>query len=99
MDNIKWTSIKDDELVPFDHIGEEVTGKLLSKGVSEKFGVGIYEIETSEGIRKRIFGKTQLDRLMEQVTVGQIIRVIYIEDKETTSGTLKVFDIQIGNKV
>ena len=95
---IEWEPVKDEELFRFESIGDTITGQVKLKDRSSKYNVGLYELETLEGETKRILGKTHLDRLMDKVPVGAIVRITYVEDRETASGTLKLFDVDIARK-
>lgn len=94
----EFESVLDDELFRFESIGDTITGLVLAKDRSVKYNVGLYEIETIEGENKRILGKTHLDRLMEKVPVGSVVRIEYVEDRDTASGVMKLFDVGVAKQ-
>jgi len=91
----EFEPVEEDELFRFESIGDIITGRLLEKDTSTKYNVGLYDIETIDGDTKRVLGKTQLDRLMEKVAIGSVVKIEFIKERETPTGTLKLFRVSV----
>lgn len=56
----------------------------------------VYEIETSDGSRKTLFGSMVLERLMKQVQIGSKVKIVYRGTIRTKSGRMaKSYDVYV----
>ena len=88
-----WKEIEDSGYFEFKEFGDTIEGKLLSKGVSKKYNVGMYTLELPTKETKRFLGKTQLDQRMDRVNIGDYIKITYIDTVGTPMGDMKIFEV------
>lgn len=91
-DNNEYQKIDDGTFYRFENIGDSIEGRLLTKGQSERYAVGLYDIETENGVI-RILGKTQLDRLLNQIIEGEFIKIEYVDNQTTPKGDMMLFNV------
>lgn len=92
-DDGKWQEIKTDSWNPKE--GETIEGRLIS----QKHGVGRYNqnmyILECNSKKTIIWGKTQLDKLMDDVDIDDYIRITFNGCIKTGSGhRMHVYNIQ-----
>ncbi|WP_323736561.1 hypothetical protein PXD04_00910 [Methanosphaera sp. ISO3-F5] len=69
----KWVQIKVNTWNP--EIGEKIEGKLIR--IRQNNNQIIYTIETDKHKKIKIWGKTYLDELMEEIEINDYIRITY----------------------
>ena len=69
----KWVQIKINTWNP--EIGEKIEGKLIR--IRQNNNQIIYTIETDKHEKIKIWGKTYLDELMEEIEINDYIRITY----------------------
>ena len=89
----EYETVPDETFFRFENIGDTIQGILSDKGRSERYGVGMYTIDTKDG-STRILGKTHLDRLMNKVEIGDYILITYLDNQETPKGEMKIFEVK-----
>jgi hypothetical protein len=96
----KYEKLEDGSLFRFESIGDVFEGKFLSVGDSTKYPkMKIYEFEDADGEPIRILGSSVLDRLMARVKLGQHVKIVYADEKDTTKGNpMKLFDVYIAKE-
>jgi len=91
----EWKKIESN-VHKFMDVGEAIEGKLISKEPNQSFDKGkVYKIETKEGL-KVIFGTSILDSEMESVNIGQMVKIVYVGEKENKKkgqNPLKLFEV------
>jgi hypothetical protein len=92
-ENGAWETIPDEGFYRFDAIGNSLQGVLSEKGKSEKYDVGMYDIDTENGTI-RFLGKTQLDRQLKNIDIGDYICITYVDDMSTPNGQMKIFEVK-----
>lgn len=90
----KWETIKQNNWNP--EVGDKMEGTLLSVTKSEgNFIINIYGILTNENKKVKVFGCTHLDELMDEVEIGDYIRITYNGLKKTNNGyNMKLFNLE-----
>ena len=92
------SAIKDGELLKWEKEGSEVYG-LLKSYRPQKTAMGegnVYEVQTKDGLVP-FFAPTLLHRKLQQVPVGQIVKIKYTKKTKTGAGTdLKHFEVANG---
>jgi hypothetical protein len=67
------------EIFRFEEIGKTLTGKVLNIRDGQ-FKNKVYDIQIDDGSAVTVFGTTVLDRLMQSIQIGDIIRIKYVGD-------------------
>lgn len=79
----------------FEKVGDKVAGILISKGQSDSFKAGVYQLEIGPGASISFLGKTTLDKQMSSVPLGAYVTVEYSSDELTKQGrSVKMFDVK-----
>lgn len=79
-------------------INEEVNGTLIDK--LENVGIfksRVYKIQQADGIIN-VWGKKQLDSIMEATEIGDKISIRYVGTKEVNEHEMKIFELEILNE-
>lgn len=90
-----WEEISVD-FYRFVNVGDSITGVLTSKDVTtiRDNEVGRYELEKPDHKRIAFLGGVQLDRLLDSVSVGEEIRLVFQGKVKTGGGTeVKTFKL------
>ena len=79
-------------------VGGEFVGTFVGSKPNENFeGEIIHMFETSAGNMRMMYGKTNLNRWMEQVSPGSLVRIKRLEDKRVGQPKpLHMFKVWIG---
>jgi len=88
-----YEQIESANFVKFNDIGDNISGKLIDKGKSDRYGFGMYTVVNETNDTVRFHGTKQLDDLMFSVNEGDYIRVELIDTESTPSGTMKLFSV------
>jgi hypothetical protein len=76
----------DAEKIKLD-IGESVEGILVDKGYSDKWNAHFYKIKTKDAeLPKWLWGSTVLDNLMAPKVIGDLVKIVRLEDGMNTKG-------------
>ena len=91
-----WQEVSTD-FYRFEKVGDTVQGVLVIKDIQQMRDteVGRFEVELTEGGKRIAFlGGVALDRLMEHVSVGKQIKLVFQGKVKTTGGTeVKTFQL------
>ena len=91
---MSWRQIGERQ-VKFTNVGDSIEGELLSTEQSA-LGVNYYHIEQESGEIVGTLGSIGLDRLMENVNVGDRVKIVYGGMVKTKGGQrFKNFDVFI----
>lgn len=90
-----WRNIESPNFIQFEKLGDSIEGMLLDKSTSERYGFGLYTIQTPKDGQKRFHGSKQLDDLMLGVKLQDYIRITYIDNQNLPNGQLKLFDVAV----
>lgn len=89
--NLGWEKIMINYWNP--EIGDKIEGKLVQ--VTDNSSQKLYVIEQNDKKRIKIWGKTYLDQLMEEVEINDYIRITYNGIKETRNNRqMKQFNVE-----
>ncbi|RAP51686.1 MAG: hypothetical protein BZ138_04575 [Methanosphaera sp. rholeuAM270] len=75
----KWVQVKVNYWIP--EIGDKIEGKLIK--IIQNKNQMIYVIETRENKKIKIWGKTYLNELMDEININDYIRITYNGLKKT----------------
>jgi len=82
----QWIEVQDGKVVKLKP-GESIQGLLVAKDHSAKYNVDIHKIQKKgENGPAVILGTTVLDRKMQQVEVGTLIKIERLEDTMNSRG-------------
>jgi hypothetical protein len=93
--NIKQTNQKtltpvvDESFYKFENVGDTLSGLYTEQGYSDRWKKPLYTVGD-----KRFLGKTQLDRLMTKVSIGDFIEIELIDTMTTPNGQMMVFEVR-----
>jgi len=93
--NEKWEIIEDNNWNP--EIGDHIEGKIISIRNMKigEYETYIYIIESDDGNHTRVWGCTYLNQLMEEIILGDYIRITYNGSKQTNNGhKMKLFNLE-----
>ena len=65
------------DIFKFEKEGDCVEGKLISVEDNKSFQGKVYKIENDKGITHAVFSTVILASLMEQVSIGDSVKIIY----------------------
>ena len=87
-------TIEDAEYCQLVEKGDSVEGILVNKVPSEKYG-HIYKIEVEgEELPRFLLGTVHLEKLMHEVEIGDKVRIVLSDFKDTGKGNkMKFFDV------
>lgn len=94
-DDEKWEMIEDNNWNP--EIGDTIEGRLVSirNGRIGEYETYIYIIESDNGKHTRVWGCTYLNQLMEEIIIGDYIRITYNGSRQTNNGhKMKLFNLE-----
>jgi hypothetical protein len=91
-----WKKIDSPNFFKFENIGDSISGILLNKDTSSRYGFGLYTILTFNKEQKRFHGSSQLDDLMMNIPEQSYIQIEYVDNQETSNGTMKLFEVNVG---
>jgi hypothetical protein len=74
---------------------QEVVGTYVAQGESKEFKTPQFFFDTDEGTRVCVSGSTVLTRKMKDVTVGSVVKVIYLGKKDNEDGSRQYKDYQV----
>lgn len=91
----EWEMINDNNWNP--EIGDKIEGKLIAiedKKIGE-YDTQIYLLESEDSKQTRVWGCTYLNQLMEEIILGDYIRITYNGSKQTNNGhKMKLFNLE-----
>ncbi len=96
MDDINWTEMTQ-ELFKFGAEGATIEGIYTgSTGVTTKYGDGIKHTIWQGDKAMVFFGTTILNDMLEQVAIGKVIRIKYLQEQDTGTGRkVKTFQLWV----
>ena len=85
---------EDVEFQKFENIGDNIRGELIDVKPSETYGK-IFTIKAAQADKPCIIvGKMDLNRKMDEVPIGCLVKIEYVKDIETTKGKkMKIFKV------
>jgi len=81
--------VVDETFFKFENAGDVLSGVFSELGYSERWKKPLYTVGD-----KRFLGKTQLDRLMSKVAIGDFIEVELIDTQSTPNGNMMIFEVR-----
>jgi len=91
--NEKWETIKDADFIRFEEVGDSLEGTIVGISNSERYGFGMYTIETETGV-KRFHGSTQLDDLLCTIKINDYILIELTDRQKTDKGMMNIFNVK-----
>ena len=92
----QWEEVESPTFFKFKNVGDTISGLLIEKGTSNRYGFGIYTIKKFDGTIQRCHGSTQLDDLMLNRTVPSYVKIEFIDTEDLPSGEMKIFKVSEG---
>jgi hypothetical protein len=88
-----WTEpIESKNFYQFKNIGDTLEGMLISKDDSGDKMV-FYTLKSFDGETKKFHGTSQLDDLLDQLSIPCYVKITYVSTQQVTNGTMKVFEV------
>lgn len=88
-----YEEVEDAEFFKFDKIGDCLTGRLIDKGESERYGFGLYDLLDENNNHRRFHGTKQLDDLLKTVNTHTDVIITYIDTQNMPEGQMKIFTV------
>ena len=97
----EWTPVDPDRAWSPKEVGEQVQGVLERKGRHQGRyrETAFYILREPDGQRCGVYGSAALDRQLNQVSTGELIRITYGGRQEQESGgTVLLYKVEIGQQ-
>ena len=90
-----WNDVESPNFFKFETIGDKVTGTILSRDQSARYGFGLYAMRLlDEDKQIRFHGSSQLDDLLQGIDLPALVQIEYIDEQETPNGSMKLFKVR-----
>jgi hypothetical protein len=94
----EWNEKEHSDFFRFNKIGDKITGLLIQRTVSTRYGFGLYTLRV-KGKQICFHGSVQLDSLMKRVNLAEFIEVKLVDIQKMPKGDMKIFIVCVAQSM